>query len=55
MTQGGPLLAKLFNIMVDAVVRECMQLLREETDMEGEELDEMMETLLRFFMWMTRT
>jgi hypothetical protein len=35
VTQGGPLLAKLFNIMVDAIVRECMQLLQEETDMEG--------------------
>ena len=42
-------MAKLFNIMVDAVVRECMQLLREETDMEGEELDEMMETLFAIF------
>jgi hypothetical protein len=45
VTQGGPLLAKLFNIMVDAVVREWMRLMREEMDMEGEELDEMMETL----------
>jgi hypothetical protein len=35
--------------MVDAVVRECMQLLREETDIEGEELDEMMETLFAIF------
>jgi hypothetical protein len=49
VTQGGPLWAKLFNIMVDAVVREWMQLLREEMDMEGEELDEMMETLFAIF------
>jgi hypothetical protein len=46
VTQGGLLLAKLFNIMVDAVVREWMQLLQ---DMEGEELDEMMETLFAIF------
>jgi hypothetical protein len=28
VTQGGPLLAKLFNIVVDAVVREWMRLMR---------------------------
>jgi hypothetical protein len=33
VTQGGPLSAKLFNIMVDAVVREWMQLLQEEMDL----------------------
>jgi hypothetical protein len=49
VTQGGPLSVKLFNIMVDAVVREWMQLLWEEMDMEGEELDEMMETLFAIF------
>jgi hypothetical protein len=49
VTQGGLLLAKLFNIMMDAVVREWMQLLQEEMDMEGEELDEMMETLFAIF------
>ncbi len=39
VTQKGPLSAKLFNIMVDAVVREWLHILREEMDMEGEELD----------------
>ena len=48
-TQGGPLSAKLFIIMVDAVVREWMQLLREEMDLEGEELDKIMETLFVIF------
>ncbi len=28
MTQGGPLLAKLFNIVVNAVVQEWMRLMR---------------------------
>ncbi len=32
VTQGGPLLAKLFNILVDAVVREWMRLMRETLD-----------------------
>jgi RNase P subunit RPR2 len=42
VTQGGPLSAKLFNILVDAVVREWLRLLKEE--MEG-----MMETLFAIF------
>jgi hypothetical protein len=45
VTQGGPLSAKFFNVLVDAVVRKWLRLLREEMGMEGEELDEMMETL----------
>jgi hypothetical protein len=49
VTQGGPLLAKLFNVVVDAVVREWLQLLREEMVMEDEELDEMMATLFAIF------
>ena len=49
VTQGGPLSAKLFSIMVDAVVQEWMHLMREEMEMEGEELDEMMETLFAIF------
>jgi hypothetical protein len=49
VTQGGPLLAKLFNIMVDAVVREWLRILREELDMEGEELDSTMEALFNIF------
>jgi hypothetical protein len=36
MTQGGPLLAKLFNIVVDAVVREWMRLMHKMiNDVEG--------------------
>ena len=49
VTQGGPLLAKLFNIMVDAVVREWLRLLREEMVMEEEEMDELMATLFAIF------
>ena len=51
VTQGNLLSAKLFNIMVDAVVREWMQLLWEELEMEmeEEELDNMMETLFAIF------
>ena len=33
VTQGGPLSARLFNIIVDAVVREWMRLIRETLDM----------------------
>ena len=29
VTQGGPLSARLFNILVDAVIREWMRLMRE--------------------------
>ena len=32
LTQGGPLLAKLFNIIVDAVVREWLRIIRETLD-----------------------
>jgi hypothetical protein len=49
MTQGSPLLAKLFNIMVDAVVRDWYWTLREESDLEGEELDEMMDAMFAIF------
>ena len=35
VTQGGPLSVKLFNIMVDAVVREWLRLLWEDMEMEG--------------------
>ncbi len=49
VTQGGPLLAKLFIIMVDAIVREWFQILREESNLEGEELDKMMDTLFAIF------
>ena len=50
VTQGGPLLAKLFNVLVDAVVREWLRLLREEMGTEDkEELDKMMAALLAIF------
>jgi hypothetical protein len=49
VTQGGPLSAKFFNNMVDTVVREWMQLLQEEINLEGEELDEIMGTLFTIF------
>ncbi len=49
VTQGGPLFAKLFNVMVDAVVKEWFQILREESDLEGEELDKMMDALFAIF------
>jgi hypothetical protein len=49
VTQGGPLSAKLFNIMVDAIVRDWMHLMREEMEMEGGKLDKMMKTLFTIF------
>jgi len=49
VTQGGPLLAKLFKVLVDAVAREWLRLLREEMVMEEEELDKMMATLFAIF------
>ncbi len=45
VTQGGPLFAKLFNVMVDTLVREWLQILREESELEGEELLEMIDTM----------
>jgi hypothetical protein len=49
VTQSGPLLAKLFNVMVDAVVREWFQVLREESELEGGELGKMMDALFAIF------
>ncbi len=51
VTQGGLLSAKLFNVIVDAVVREWRRLLREEMapGLEEKELDKMMETLFAIF------
>ncbi len=51
MTKGGPPSANLFNIMVmvDAVVREWLRILREDTDLEREELNKMTETLFAIF------
>jgi hypothetical protein len=47
--QGGLLSAKLFNVMVDAVVREWLQILRDESGLEREELDKMMDALFAIF------
>ncbi len=48
MTQGGPLSAKLFNILVNAVAREWFQELREGRDYE-EWSDELMSTFFAIF------
>ena len=52
VTQGGPLSAKLFNILVDAVVQEWMRLIREMLDNGGmgeEEREALLETLFAIF------
>jgi hypothetical protein len=49
VTQGGPLSAKLFNVTVDAVVREWLQILKVKSGLEWEELDEMMDALFAIF------
>ncbi len=49
VTQGSPLSAKLFNVMVDAAVREWLQILRDKSGLEGEELDKMMDALFAIF------
>ena len=49
VTQGGPLLAKLFNILVDAVVREWYWQLREERELEEETIDALMATFFTVF------
>ena len=45
----GPAIGEAFKSMVDVVVREWMQLLREDMHLEGEELDEIMETRFAIF------
>jgi hypothetical protein len=47
--QGGPLSAKLFNILVDTVVREWIQQLRQNRDYKEEELAEFMATFFAIF------
>ncbi len=47
MTQGGPLSAKLFNILVDAVAHEWLRELREGGDYEEWELTKTYVDLLR--------
>jgi hypothetical protein len=49
MTQGGPLSAKLFNILVDAVVRERLRQLRDGGIVDPEELDLLMAAFFAIF------
>ncbi len=49
ITQGGPLSAKLFNILVDAVPWECFRRLHEESVLGEEESDHLMETFFAVF------
>jgi hypothetical protein len=49
VTQGGPLSAKLFNILVDAVTRKWLRELREGGDYEEWELAELMLTFFEIF------
>ena len=49
MTQGGPLSAKLFNILVDAVVREWMRLMHETLDDSGGQLTVRVKELYAIF------
>ncbi len=49
VTQGGPLSAKLFNILVDGVVREWMRLMRESLDDSDGQLATRMEELFAIF------
>ena len=47
--QGGPLSAKLFNIIVDMVVREWMRLMRETLNDSGGYLSDQIEALFSIF------
>ncbi len=49
VTQGGPLSAKLFNILVNAVVWEWIQQVQEDGDYEEVELAEFMTTFFAIF------
>jgi len=49
VTQGGPLSAKFFNILVDAVACEWFRELREGGDYEEWELDDLMSTFFAIF------
>ncbi len=49
MTQGGPLSAKLFNLWVDAVVREWLRQLRDGGIVDPEELDLLMAAFFAIF------
>jgi hypothetical protein len=47
--QGGPLSAKLFNILVDAVTREWVQQLWEESELEEAAITELMAAFFAIF------
>ncbi len=49
VTQGGPLSAKLFNILVDAVAREWVRQLREESELEEAVITELMADFFAIF------
>jgi hypothetical protein len=49
MTQGGPLPAKLFNILVDAVIREWLCQLRDGGIVDPEALDLLMAVFFAIF------
>jgi hypothetical protein len=49
VTQGGPLSAKLFNIIVNAVVREWLRLMRETLDDSGGHLSAQIKALFAIF------
>ncbi len=49
VTQGGPLSAKLFNILADAVVREWILKLREGGDFKEDKLVEFMAAFFAIF------
>ena len=49
ITQGGPLSARLFNILVDAVVREWMRVMRMTIHCEDDKKQALMATLFAIF------
>ena len=49
VTQGRPLSAKLFNILVDAVAREWMWILWDESELEEEAIKQLMATFFAIF------
>jgi hypothetical protein len=49
MMQGRPLSAKLFNILVDAVAREWVRQLREESELEEAVIIELMAVFFAIF------
>jgi hypothetical protein len=49
VTQGGPLSARLFNILVDAVVHKWFRQLKTQVNYEDAELDELIATIFAIF------